>query len=180
MIGRSLIALMVLVVCAGTVAATDAKPPSDLVQYLDESQRIAEAIELQIAGSTTQPKDILENAPPPPENWATAVAKEGEWSTTKWSGDFIDADANVIAIQIGKVVELTMTSSDLIYEMSFPDLNIKFDAIPGRISVITLQPHAPGRFIGQCSGACGQSDAPLILEFMTPEALQAWRAEREL
>lgn len=109
-----------------------------------------------------------------------ATAKDGGWSVSYWADKRMPIKGNVIALPVGKVATLNVTSGDLIYEMAFPDLALEFDAIPGRLNAVTIRPEKPGVLTGQCASICGAFDAKLVLHFMTPQDYTAWRTQNGL
>lgn len=52
-------------------------------------------------------------------------------------------------------IELLVTAEDVLHSFALPSAGIKVDAIPGRISHITIFFERPGIFYGQCSELCG-------------------------
>jgi len=48
-----------------------------------------------------------------------------------------------------------VTSSDVLHSFAIPELGVKIDAVPGRLSHYLLQIERPGVFYGQCSEICG-------------------------
>jgi heme/copper-type cytochrome/quinol oxidase subunit 2 len=52
-------------------------------------------------------------------------------------------------------VSLTVTSTDVIHSWAVPQLGIKIDAVPGRLSNSVLSSFIDGVFYGQCSELCG-------------------------
>lgn len=55
--------------------------------------------------------------------------------------------------------QLTISSLDVIHSFSLPTLGIKVDAIPGRISNVTLNGLTQGLYVGYCSELCGSGHA---------------------
>ncbi|HEY8526526.1 MAG TPA: cytochrome c oxidase subunit II [Acidimicrobiales bacterium] len=84
-----------------------------------------------------------------------------------WSFDYdTDGDgevdfrtANDMVIPAGQNVELEITSADVIHSFWIPSLNGKKDAVPGRITTLTLNADEPGTYVGQCTEFCGLSHA---------------------
>nr|YP_010499306.1 cytochrome c oxidase subunit II [Nippotaenia mogurndae]UWT58583.1 cytochrome c oxidase subunit 2 [Nippotaenia mogurndae] len=59
-----------------------------------------------------------------------------------------------------------VTSADVIHSFSLPNLNIKMDAIPGRLNHLYFTPAQHGVFTGYCAELCGvnHSVMPITLE----------------
>lgn len=57
-------------------------------------------------------------------------------------------------------------SADVIHSWTVPTINIKVDAIPGRLNQVFLTPKRSGIFTGQCSEICGinHSFIPIIIK----------------
>lgn len=57
-------------------------------------------------------------------------------------------------------------SADVIHSWTIPTMNIKVDAIPGRLNQVFLTPKRSGIFTGQCSEICGinHSFIPIIIK----------------
>lgn len=63
-------------------------------------------------------------------------------------------------------IRVCVTSSDVIHSWSLPSFGLKLDAIPGVLSVTTLNLPALGVFYGQCSEICGANHSfmPVVCE----------------
>ena len=66
----------------------------------------------------------------------------------------ITADQPMV-VPIGKVIELDVTSQDVIHSFSVPSFGVKIDAIPGRLNKAWFKAEHEGMFYGQCSNICG-------------------------
>lgn len=66
----------------------------------------------------------------------------------------------------GNFYHLVVTSSDVIHSFSVPSLNLKMDAIPGRLNHLFYCPSQYGSFVGYCAELCGvnHSVMPIIIE----------------
>lgn len=58
-------------------------------------------------------------------------------------------------VAAGSSVAISVSSVDVIHCYSVPALGIKVDAIPGRVSLVTVSPLIPGYFSGYCAELCG-------------------------
>ena len=52
-------------------------------------------------------------------------------------------------------INVTITSTDVIHSWAVPNLGIKIDAVPGRLSTTMLYTYVDCIFYGQCSELCG-------------------------
>jgi cytochrome c oxidase subunit II len=86
--------------------------------------------------------------------------------------------ANELWLPVGRPVEITLESRDVIHSFWVPNLHGKVDAIPGRTTSLWLQADRPGTFRGQCAELCGLQHARMAFEVVavSPAELEAWRA----
>ena len=71
--------------------------------------------------------------------------------------------ANELHLPLGRAVQLSITSADVIHSFWVPPLGGKRDAIPGHVTRIAFRPDAPGEYAGQCAEFCGASHANMRL-----------------
>lgn len=90
-------------------------------------------------------------------------------------GDRI-ASANEIRVPVGREVELTLRSADVIHSFWVPNLAGKVDMIPGRTNILRITAAQPGVSRGQCAEYCGGAHALMAIEIVAmPEAeFTAW------
>lgn len=95
-----------------------------------------------------------------------------------WSYDLEDGSYDSFmckdGFQVDKPLTLTygvpyhfvLTSADVIHSFSVPALNIKMDAIPGRLNHVYYCPSYFGVFVGYCTELCGagHSYMPIVIE----------------
>lgn len=62
---------------------------------------------------------------------------------------------NAILSPLRSKLSFLITSSDVLHAWTIPSLGIKLDAIPGRLSSLSIFPTLIGTFFGQCSEICG-------------------------
>ena len=67
-------------------------------------------------------------------------------------------------VPVGKVVEVDVTSQDVIHSFSVPSFGVKIDAIPGRLNKAWFKAEHEGVFHGQCSNICGIDHAFMPIE----------------
>jgi cytochrome c oxidase subunit 2 len=87
----------------------------------------------------------------------------------------VDAE---IAVPVGKVVHLLVTSNDVIHSWTIPAFGSKMQAVPGRVHATWFRPTVKGAFYGQCSVLCGKNHAsmPIAVTVVSEEAYAAWLA----
>ena len=62
---------------------------------------------------------------------------------------------NEIALKAGERVVIAIRSIDFVHGMNLPDLNMRLDLIPGRITKLELHPKTPGVIDFVCDNFCG-------------------------
>jgi cytochrome c oxidase subunit 2 len=83
---------------------------------------------------------------------------------------------NPIYVPVGKIVEVDVTSQDVIHSFSIPSFGVKIDAIPGRLNKTWFKADQEGVFYGQCSNICGIDHAfmPIEIHVLGQDAYQTW------
>lgn len=83
-----------------------------------------------------------------------------------------------IAIPLGKVVHLLVTSNDVIHSWTIPSFGVKQQAVPGRTAAVWFKADKEGVFFGQCSVLCGKnhSGMPIVVRVVKPEVYDQWMA----
>jgi cytochrome c oxidase subunit II len=87
------------------------------------------------------------------------------------------AGANEIRIPVGRTVEFTLTSADVIHSFWIPSLGGKVDMIPGRSTKLRVASDRLGVFRGPCAEYCGGPHALMtaIVIALPPAEFEAWR-----
>lgn len=62
---------------------------------------------------------------------------------------------NVIPLKAGEPVLLLIRSLDFAHGFFVPDLNLRTDLMPGRVTRLALTPQAPGKLAFLCDNFCG-------------------------
>jgi cytochrome c oxidase subunit 2 len=85
---------------------------------------------------------------------------------------------NEIAVPVGKVVHLLVTSNDVIHQWVIPSFGSKQQAVPGRVAATWFKPTVTGIFYGQCSVLCGRDHAsmPIAVRVVSEQAFNDWSA----
>jgi cytochrome c oxidase subunit II len=60
-----------------------------------------------------------------------------------------------IVLRSGQSAVLEITSLDFVHGFKVPDLGIRTDLLPGRVTSIAIRPLAPGHYIFLCDNFCG-------------------------
>jgi cytochrome c oxidase subunit 2 len=84
-----------------------------------------------------------------------------------------------MVVPIGKVIEVDVTSQDVIHSFSVPSFGVKIDAIPGRLNKTWFKADHEGMFYGQCSNICGIDHAfmPINVRVVSQSDYDAWLVE---
>ena len=89
--------------------------------------------------------------------------------------------ATDLVIPTGKVVNLELSSGDVIHSFWIPQLNGKTDAFPNHINFTWIQANTPGVYYGQCAELCGPSHANMraVVIAKTPEEFDQWVKDQQ-
>jgi cytochrome c oxidase subunit II len=117
-------------------------------------------------------------APPADNSLALEITGSQWWWRVKYlrAGQEPIELANEIRLPIGRRIDATLKSLDVIHSFWVPPLAGKIDMIPGRTNRIALQPTRVGTYRGACAEFCGTSHARmnLIAIVMEPDAFNQW------
>ncbi len=96
-----------------------------------------------------------------------------------WRVRYLDdgfVTANEIHIPIGRPVEFTLKSADVIHSFWIPNLAGKLDMIPGQSNTLRVEADRAGVFRGQCAEYCGGPHAKMAFYVVaeTPEEFLRW------
>lgn len=84
-----------------------------------------------------------------------ARARMGEWRFAYPDAPGAPVTVGVLHLPAGRLVEIAVTSEDVIHAFWVPRLGGKIDAIPGHETRLRLLADAPGSFGGVCAEYCG-------------------------
>lgn len=81
---------------------------------------------------------------------------------------------------VGSIVEVIVTSNDVIHSWAMPTFGVKQDAIPGKLNQGWFKIEREGVYYGQCSELCGIRHAymPIEIHGVSPERFAAWVTEK--
>ena len=84
--------------------------------------------------------------------------------------------ANEMHVPVGRPVQVSITSADVIHSFWAPALGGKRDAIPGHETRIAFRADSVGDYSGQCAEFCGKSHANMGLRVIVDadSAFEAW------
>lgn len=73
-----------------------------------------------------------------------------------------------LTLPIKRMLQLIVSSKDVLHAWAVPSLGVKIDAVPGRINTLSIYRFRPGLYFGQCSEICGAHHRfmPILLEIV--------------
>jgi len=77
--------------------------------------------------------------------------------------------ANEIHVPVGRQVEITLLSADVIHSFWVPRLQGKIDVVPGDTNAIRFTVTKPGSYRGQCAEYCGMQHANMAFAIVAEE-----------
>jgi heme/copper-type cytochrome/quinol oxidase subunit 2 len=86
---------------------------------------------------------------------------------------FLEVD-NRLVLPVGGRINFLITSSDVIHGFNLPSVGVKYDALPGILTVVPFKVFNMGTYVGQCSEICGAGHAfmPIVVEASRAAAFQ--------
>jgi cytochrome c oxidase subunit 2 len=87
---------------------------------------------------------------------------------------------NRVVLPINTHVRVLITAGDVLHSWAVPSMNIKADAVPGRLNQLTIFVKRPGVYYGQCSELCGVNHAfmPIVIEAVSLWNYSNWLSSR--
>ncbi len=110
------------------------------------------------------------------------IGVEGEqfWWRVHYAppGGSLVESANELRLPVGRTVELSLRSTDVIHSFWVPGLAGKMDMIPGRTNRLVVRATKPGTYRGICAEFCGLGHALMAFDVvaMEPAAFARWLA----
>jgi cytochrome c oxidase subunit 2 len=103
------------------------------------------------------------------------VGKQWMWKLQHMSGR---REINELHVPVGRPVELTMTSEDVIHSFFVPAFRVKQDAVPGRYTTVWFEATKAGTYHLFCAEYCGTLHSGMIGQVvaMEPAAFEQWLA----
>jgi cytochrome c oxidase subunit 2 len=87
---------------------------------------------------------------------------------------------NPLYVPIGKVVELEITSADVLHGWSVPALGLRVDAVPGRINRVWFTATKLGTYYGMGTGGSSRPFAPIVVKVVDQMEYLEWVAHAKL
>jgi cytochrome c oxidase subunit II len=80
------------------------------------------------------------------------VGKQWMWKFQHGTGQ---REINELHVPVGRRVELTMTTEDVLHDLYVPAFRTKMDVVPGRYTKLWFEPTKPGKYHLFCAEYCG-------------------------
>jgi cytochrome c oxidase subunit II len=108
--------------------------------------------------------------------WSARYAREGISVSGKTATETTNGKPLVMAVPLGRSVEVTLESTDVMHGFFIPGMLFMRNAVPGHPNVFTFTPARAGTYHGQCTQFCGlwHSKMTLVLEVLPQAKFQAW------
>ena len=108
--------------------------------------------------------------------WSARYAREGISVSGKTATETTNSKPLVMAVPLGRSVEVTLESTDVMHGFFIPGMLFMRNAVPGHPNVFTFTPTRAGTYHGQCTQFCGlwHSKMTLVLEVLPQAKFQAW------
>ncbi|HEY9865129.1 MAG TPA: cytochrome c oxidase subunit II, partial [Candidatus Obscuribacterales bacterium] len=120
-------------------------------------------------------------ASPSQEGKAAAVNVDVTGLQFAWIFNYKETGINAgeLHVPVGQEVQLNMSAQDVIHAFWIPQLRLKQDTIPGRITELRFTPNKLGTYPIVCAELCGSYHGAMRSQMIvdTPEDYQAWVEE---
>jgi cytochrome c oxidase subunit 2 len=86
---------------------------------------------------------------------------------------------NEAVVPVGKIINVQVTSSDVIHSFVIQAFGIRIDAVPGRLNQTWFRADREGIYYGQCSKICGKDHAymPIAFRVVSEQKYAEWLSE---
>jgi len=109
----------------------------------------------------------------------TAIGHQFWWEFRYPGLGFVTA--NELHVPVSTATHITLLSADTDHSFWVPRLAGKTDLIPNRRNEMWIEPHAVGRYLGQCAQYCGTQHAKMLLNVMVDSFgdFQKWAEQQK-
>ncbi len=116
---------------------------------------------------------------PAPDLTVDIVGHQFYWEY-KYPAYNIDFSSHDLVVPAGEVVDLNITSGDVIHAWYVPALGVQMDAVPGRITTAWFKAN-PGYYKGQCAQLCGANHGKMLIQVraIPPDQFQQWVSKQQ-
>jgi len=95
---------------------------------------------------------------------AFLVEEEGDLEDSNKPFHRLLTTDTAVVVPVGKIVRMQITSSGVIHSWALPALNVKIDAVPGRLNETWFKAEKEGIYYGLCSELCGLNHGKMPIE----------------
>src|SRR5215468_4600568 len=108
--------------------------------------------------------------------WSARYVGEGITVSGQTATETSNGKPLVMAVPLGRTVQVTLLSTDVMHGFWIPDMLYMRNAVPGHPNVFTFTPTRAGTYLGQCTQFCGlwHSKMRLTLQVLPQARFQAW------
>eukprot|EP00003_Mantamonas_plastica_P011000 TRINITY_DN2057_c0_g1_i1.p3 TRINITY_DN2057_c0_g1~~TRINITY_DN2057_c0_g1_i1.p3 ORF type:complete len:270 (-),score=-118.12 TRINITY_DN2057_c0_g1_i1:5190-5999(-) len=87
---------------------------------------------------------------------------------------------NRVVVPVNTPIRVVITSEDVLHSWAVPSLGVKIDAVPGRLSQVSMFIKREGVYYGQCSEICGVNHGfmPIAVEAVSLDNYVNWVSEK--
>ncbi len=113
--------------------------------------------------------------------WSARYVKEGIAVSGKTATATSNGKPLTMAVPLGRSVQVTLESTDVMHGFFVPDMLFMRNAVPGHPNTFSFTPTRAGTYPGQCTQFCGlwHSKMRLVLEVLTPARFAAWVSQQK-
>ncbi len=81
-----------------------------------------------------------------------------------------------IVVPVDTVIQVLVTSVDVLHAWAVPAFGVKIDAVPGRLNETWFHAKKQGTYYGQCSELCGHGHGfmPIEVKVVSKEKFSRW------
>jgi len=155
-------------------------------------------IDLTIAGSATDALKQVEDYSQKADVTIKVIGSQWKWTYEYMDDDirvvsnmlpkeeagdnYLRAVDNPLVLPTHKRIRFLHTATDVLHAWWVPAIVYKKDSIPGYINETWTNIQKEGTYRGQCAENCGTGHAfmPIVVEAISPEKYEAWKAEKKL
>jgi cytochrome c oxidase subunit II len=91
----------------------------------------------------------------------------------KWSWSFLYPNGHMddeLHVPVGRAVQLTLASNDVIHSFFIPAFRVKRDVVPGRYNKLWFRPTQTGEYLALCAQYCGTKHSDMLARVVVHES----------
>jgi len=83
---------------------------------------------------------------------------------------------NALVVPVDTMIEVQITSTDVIHAWAMPSFGVKTDGVPGKLNDTWFKVEQPGVYYGQCSELCGNGHGfmPIMVQAVSKADFDKW------